>query len=310
MSQLIKTTVNILKVGVFLTELGTRLKEARLAKGYSFDDLQEITKIQKRYLMGIEEGNYSIMPGAFYVRAFIKQYAEAVGLDADQLLTEYRKDVPEVQKEEVAQSFSKSPSRRKMASSSSSKTMEAMPKVIAGLFVIVILIVITTLYMQKLDNIPNVTEDENKPIEYEQNPNSGETNKPVEPEEDDQTDEEPAVTEPVEPVVTQAISTGTVEGENTTYEVTGTETLNIRVEVSGDTWVGIRNEQRQEQVAAKVYKAGEIIENDSTANAYARIRLGNSKVAKIYVNDVELTYTQDRVAQNIILKLVQEQQGQ
>lgn len=294
----------------FLTELGTRLKEARLAKGYSFDDLQEITKIQKRYLMGIEEGNYSIMPGAFYVRAFIKQYAEAVGLDADQLLTEYRKDVPEVQKEEVAQSFSKSPSRRKMASSSSSKSMEAMPKVIAGLFVIVILIVITTLYMQKLDNIPNVTEDENKPIEYEQNPNSGETNKPVEPEEDDQTDEEPAVTEPVEPVVTQTISAGTVEGENTTYEVTGTETLNIRVEVSGDTWVGIRNEQRQEQVAAKVYKAGEIIENDSTANAYARIRLGNSKVAKIYVNDVELTYTQDRVAQNIILKLVQEQQGQ
>ncbi|WP_348775064.1 helix-turn-helix domain-containing protein [Psychrobacillus sp. NEAU-3TGS] len=30
-----------------MTELGARLKEARLAKGYSIDDLQEITKIQK-----------------------------------------------------------------------------------------------------------------------------------------------------------------------------------------------------------------------------------------------------------------------
>ena len=69
-----------------MTELGARLKEARLAKGYSIDDLQEITKIQKRYLAGIEEGNYSTMPGAFYVRAFIKQYAEAVGLNGDELI--------------------------------------------------------------------------------------------------------------------------------------------------------------------------------------------------------------------------------
>lgn len=30
-----------------MTELGTRLKEARIAKGYSIEDLQEITKIQK-----------------------------------------------------------------------------------------------------------------------------------------------------------------------------------------------------------------------------------------------------------------------
>ena len=50
---------------LLLTELGARLKEARLAKGYSLEDLQEITKIQKRYLIGIEEGNYSIMPGSF-----------------------------------------------------------------------------------------------------------------------------------------------------------------------------------------------------------------------------------------------------
>ena len=74
--------------------------------------------------------------------------------------------------------------------------------------------------------------------------------------------------------------------------------------------VGIRNEQRQEQIPARVYKAGEIAENDSTADGYARIRLGNSKVAKVYINDVELTYAQDRMTQNVILKLVNEQQGE
>ena len=298
----------------FLTELGTRLKEARLAKGYSLDDLQDITKIQKRYLIGIEEGNYSIMPGSFYVRAFIKQYAEAVGLDADQILTEYRKDVPEVQKEKVVQSFTQSPSRRKMKSSSSSKTMEAMPKLIVALFAIVIIVVISTLYLQKIGNVPDVAEETNKPIEYEQNTSPSQNNKPATTEEDNETDSE-ELTEPEEPVQTepeptQEISAGIVEGENTTYEVTGIDTLNIRVEVSGDTWVGIRNEQRQEQVEATVYYAGDIVENDSTADGYARIRLGNSKVAKVYVNDVELQYTQDRVSQNIILKLVQEEEEQ
>ncbi|MCG6183460.1 helix-turn-helix domain-containing protein, partial [Anoxybacillus sp. LAT_26] len=68
-----------------MTELGKRLREAREEKNMSLDELQEMTKIQKRYLIGIEEGNYAIMPGTFYVRAFIRQYAEAVGLDPDEL---------------------------------------------------------------------------------------------------------------------------------------------------------------------------------------------------------------------------------
>ncbi|WP_318247656.1 MULTISPECIES: helix-turn-helix domain-containing protein [Solibacillus] len=296
----------------FLTELGARLKEARLARGYSLEDLQNITKIQKRYLIGIEEGNYAIMPGSFYVRAFIKQYAEAVGLDADEVLTEYRKDIPEIQKEEVAQSFSQSPSRRSMKASSSNKMMETMPKIIVALFAIVIIIVITTLSMKKIGSVPDVVEEDNKPVEYEQNPNST-PSKPVEDTvENNEEDEEPVV-EPIEedPEPAQVISSGVVSGEDTTFEVSGTDTLNVRVEVSGDTWVGIRNENRDEKIPARVYKAGEIAENDSTSDGYARIRLGNSKVAKVYINDVELTYAQDLMTQNIILKLVnEEQQGE
>ena len=299
-----------------MTELGARLKEARLARGYSLDDLQNITKIQKRYLIGIEEGNYTIMPGSFYVRAFIKQYAEAVGLDADEVLTEYRKDIPEMQKEEVAQSFTQSPSRRNMKATSSNKMMEAMPKLIVALFAIVIIVVITTLYFQKTGNVPEGGEEDNEPIEYEQNLNTT-PNKPVEDNEENtdteqDTEESVVPEEPVteEPAAAQTISEGVVQGEDSTFEVSGTDTLKIRVEVAGDTWVGIRNENRQEQVNARVYKAGEVVEFDSTANGYARIRLGNSKVAKVYVNDVELAYAQDLVSQNVILKLVNEGQGE
>nr|WP_239483962.1 RodZ family helix-turn-helix domain-containing protein [Paenibacillus rhizolycopersici] len=74
--------------------MGQQLREARLARGLSLDDVQEMTKIRKRYLEAIEMGDYKVLPGSFYVRAFIKTYAETVGLDADELLAEHRQNVP------------------------------------------------------------------------------------------------------------------------------------------------------------------------------------------------------------------------
>lgn len=73
-----------------MDELGQKLRQARIDKGYTIDDLQQITKIQKRYLLAIEEGNFDQLPGKFYVNAFIKQYAQTVGLDGQALLNEYQ----------------------------------------------------------------------------------------------------------------------------------------------------------------------------------------------------------------------------
>lgn len=79
-----------------MSDLGQQLKEARLARGLSLDDVQEMTKIRKRYLEAIEAGDYKVLPGSFYVRAFIKTYAEAVGVDPDELLNEHKQHVPDV----------------------------------------------------------------------------------------------------------------------------------------------------------------------------------------------------------------------
>lgn len=286
-----------------LTELGTRLKEARLSKGYSLDDLQEITKIQKRYLVAIEEGNYSIMPGSFYVRAFIKQYAEAVGLEIEELLEEFKQEIPNQPKEEVAQSISQSPTRRKLNSRSTSRLLETMPKIIVALFIIVILVAIWFLYQQKA-NQPGEEENDTSKVEYEQQEPT-----PVEPVEEEETTEEteqPVQEEPEQP--TQTISSGTIDGETTSYALSGTDTMKIRIEVSGDTWVGIRDEAGSEQIEDRVYKSGEVVEFDATANAYARIRLGDSTVAKVFINDVELQYAQSITTQNIIITLQQEEQ--
>lgn len=100
-----------------LTELGQRLRQERESKGLSLEDLQKLTKIQKRYLLGIEEGNYEVMPGKFYVRAFIKQYCEAIGLDTDAIFEEYKSDIPSTQTEDIPQEiFARSGTAKKFLS--------------------------------------------------------------------------------------------------------------------------------------------------------------------------------------------------
>ncbi|MBM7564681.1 helix-turn-helix domain-containing protein [Paenibacillus sacheonensis] len=77
-----------------MSDLGALLKKAREQRNLSLDDIQDLTKIRKRYLEAIEEGNYSVLPGSFYVRAFVKNYAESVGLDAEEVLRLYNKEIP------------------------------------------------------------------------------------------------------------------------------------------------------------------------------------------------------------------------
>ncbi|GKQ43069.1 XRE family transcriptional regulator [Companilactobacillus sp. RD055328] len=78
-----------------MDEVGQRLRAARIEKGLTIDDLQQSTKIQKRYLIAIEEGQLDLLPGEFYERAFMKQYAQAVGLDSKELLGDTIAEVPE-----------------------------------------------------------------------------------------------------------------------------------------------------------------------------------------------------------------------
>ena len=109
--------------------------------------------------------------------------------------------------------------------------------------------------------------------------------------------------------VKQSNSAGTIEadGATTTYTLTGADAFKIRIEISGPTFIGIRNQQQQEILTdTRVYNAGEVVEFDATSQNYARIRLGNSSQAKVYINDEPLTYAQQIVTQNIVINFNKE----
>ena len=285
-----------------VTELGARLKEARLQKGYSLDDLQDITKIQKRYLVGIEEGNYASMPGSFYVRAFIKQYAEAVGLNPNEILQQYQQEIPTSQVADVSQSFAQSHNRRKLVNTnSSSRMMEAAPKFIVGLFAVVIIVIMITLVMKKVNDTSPAVEDKDVPFEYEK---PAITKDPEEDKEEDTEDnKEEVVEEVVEPTQTLSPAVALSDGESFEYTLTGADQMLVRIEmISGPSWIGIRDINGKEQLTVNDYKVGDKLEFDASTLDYIRIRLGRALNVKVYINDEEVPMNVEKVTQNLIMK--------
>ncbi len=63
-----------------LKKIADELREARQKKKISIDQIFTKTRIDKKYLNAIEDGNFSIMPDV-YIRAFIKEFAKNVGLN-------------------------------------------------------------------------------------------------------------------------------------------------------------------------------------------------------------------------------------
>lgn len=293
-----------------MTELGTRLREARNAKGYSLDDLQEITKIQKRYLAGIEEGNYSMMPGPFYVRAFIKQYADAVGLSSDELLESYKKELPSSSNEEIQQTMTSVPTRRRPISKSSNRLIEVFPMILVALFIVIAIVIFWYAYQNLAKNNDPIETESGDETSLEQSDLIDDT--PSEEENEEESVEEP-IEEPdpvvEEPEPTQTIEVGASEGETTNYALSGTDTFSLKIVARGRSWVAVRDQTGAEPLA-KELAAGETVTLDLSAVETARIRVGASPQVDIFINDEKVEYgipTSQQVTQNMMIQFTKQQ---
>jgi cytoskeletal protein RodZ len=68
-----------------LAELGKQLRLKRQEQALSLENLAAKTRIQQRMLQALEEGELDELPEPIYIQGFIKQYAEALGLNGAEL---------------------------------------------------------------------------------------------------------------------------------------------------------------------------------------------------------------------------------
>lgn len=312
-----------------LTELGQRLRQERESKGLSLEDLQKLTKIQKRYLLGIEEGNYEVMPGKFYVRAFIKQYCEAIGLDTDAIFEEYKSDIPSTQTEDIPQQLSRVRSRKEIPQHTKgvSKAYDYLPTVLVVAGVVVVGIIIWVIAQ-------NIVSDKNKEQANQEAPNSEvqqsntqeETNETTakndnSTSEDDQSaadkkekekaerekaEKEKAAKEKAEK---EKKDSGKQEykevqktGRSATYALSGTDAFNLEVtSTQADTWLDVKN-GKGNAFFSSILKKGETKEFDLTKETEARVNIGYSPGVELKVNGkaVDLPFDSSKQVRQVV----------
>src|SRR5437588_9253114 len=70
-------------------EIGSSLREARLRQGLDFPELEQATKIRGKYLRALEDEEFDVLPAQTYVKGFLRNYAEYLGLDGQLYVDEF-----------------------------------------------------------------------------------------------------------------------------------------------------------------------------------------------------------------------------
>ncbi|MFX3624689.1 MAG: helix-turn-helix domain-containing protein [Ectobacillus sp.] len=271
-----------------MTELGQKLKEAREAKGISLDELQEITKIQKRYLISIEEGNYEVLPGDFYVRAFIKQYAEAVDLKPESILEEHKGEIPAPPPpQDITQLSRVKRSREAVTNSASSKIMDHMPKILITLLIVSIAVGIWLVFQAVSNQEPeqeqakqNNTKTEAEVEKAKDSP----LEKAAEEKKEEQKEEkkaEPKKEETPQPV--QEIKVVESAGKVSTMELRNNTALMVEINAKGRTYVDIKNGAGK-LFFTKTLAQGETYQQDLSAEDVIRLNIGSTPNTEIKIN--------------------------
>ncbi len=71
-------------------EIGNTLREARVRRNLTLQQVEEDTKIRVKYVQAMENEDFDVMPGATYVKGFLRTYAAYLNLDPDVIIDEYR----------------------------------------------------------------------------------------------------------------------------------------------------------------------------------------------------------------------------
>ncbi len=74
-----------------MTSIGERLREERVRRGLTIEQVAGQTKIHASMLEAIETENFDLLPGGFFARSFIRQYARVLGVDEAEIEPELQR---------------------------------------------------------------------------------------------------------------------------------------------------------------------------------------------------------------------------
>lgn len=73
-----------------MQHVGDILRSEREKKGLTVKDIESATSIRALYIQAIEDGEFKVIPGEVYLKGFIRNYANYLGLNGQEMVDLYR----------------------------------------------------------------------------------------------------------------------------------------------------------------------------------------------------------------------------
>lgn len=80
-----------------MIKAGQRLKDTRVTKRLTIEDVAKATKIRSAFIQAIEKGEYNKLPSPAYASGFVRNYASFLGLPEREILAIFRREFDEEQ---------------------------------------------------------------------------------------------------------------------------------------------------------------------------------------------------------------------
>ena len=98
-----------------LKSIGNFIKEARISRNQSIEELASDLKIGAHQLQAIEEGNEDLLPEKVFIKAMVRRISEKLKIDTEFIMSEFKTERKEVKIEEIVQEVSvKAQKKRKV----------------------------------------------------------------------------------------------------------------------------------------------------------------------------------------------------
>jgi transcriptional regulator with XRE-family HTH domain len=75
-----------------VSSLGEQLRAQRERKNITLEQAAADTRIREKFLKALEDGDYQSLPGAVYTRGFLRNYADYLDLETDELVVLYQQE--------------------------------------------------------------------------------------------------------------------------------------------------------------------------------------------------------------------------